>query len=215
MNIILLGLPGSGKGTQSEFISNKQNIPHISTGSLFRKADQDGTELGLVARQYTAKGELVPDEITIGIALERLDQDDCSQGFLLDGFPRNLAQAEALNQYAAARNKMIDHVIYIETDEALLLERLIGRRVCPACGKTFHLMNHPPQIDGQCDYCSAKLIQRADDSEETVKERLKVNRRLTDRLVEYYDSKSVLRTVSGSKEIHELSEDIAKLLQRD
>jgi adenylate kinase len=201
MNVILLGLPGAGKGTQARWICENQAIPHISTGDLFRKALQDETELGLLAKTYMSKGELVPDEVTIGLAMDRLDGSDCAKGFLLDGFPRNLVQAEALGEYLSRQSKQVDHVIYVEVDEHILLERLTGRRVCPGCSSTFHIVHNPPQAHGKCDSCQEALVHREDDQEATVAERLRINKDLTERLVHHYRSKGVLRTIDGSKDI--------------
>lgn len=150
MNIILLGLPGAGKGTQAKVIIENQRIPHISTGDLFRKAVKDETELGILANDYMSKGELVPDEVTIGIALQRLNNDDCLEGFLLDGFPRNIVQAQALEKHLASKSKKIDLAIYVEVDENILLERATGRRVCSGCGQTFHLTSMQPKVIDRC-----------------------------------------------------------------
>lgn len=208
MNLILLGLPGAGKGTQAKVIIESLRIPHISTGDLFRKAYKDKTELGLLANDYMSKGELVPDEVTIGIALQRLENPDCSVGFLLDGFPRNIDQASALEKYLDAKAKKIDHVIYVQVDENILLERLTGRRVCPGCGETFHIVSNPPKVFDRCNSCNEILIQREDDREETVKERLRVNYELTNQLVNYYKGQGVLKSINGSKDISEVTQDI-------
>jgi adenylate kinase len=213
MNIILLGLPGAGKGTQAKSIVDNCQIPHISTGDLFRKAYQAQTELGLLANAYMSKGELVPNEVTIGIAHRRLEDADCSEGFLLDGFPRNLVQADALEHYLTSRAKNIDHVIYVEVDMNLLLSRLTGRRVCSSCGETFHLASQPPKAAGQCDSCNGVLIQREDDREETVTERLRVNFDLTNSLVRYYEEKGILRTVDGSQDIAQVKQHILNVLR--
>lgn len=211
MNVILLGLPGAGKGTQAKVITESQHIPHISTGELFRKGFKDRTELGLLANDYMNKGELVPDDVTIGIALQRLENPDCSQGFLLDGFPRNIVQARALDKYLDTEEKKIDRVIYVKADENILLERLTGRRVCPGCGETFHLISNPPKVIDQCDSCNEILIQRNDDMKETVKERLRVNCELTNHLVHYYGEQGVLITVDGSQEIAKVTQDILSI----
>jgi adenylate kinase len=212
MNIILLGLPGAGKGTQAKLIVDNLSIPHISTGDLFRKAEQEGTTLGLLAQEYMSKGELVPDDVTIGIALSRLGEADCQRGFLLDGFPRSLAQAEALDAYLQSNSKHIDHVIYVKIDENLLFERLTGRRVCMNCGAAYHLRYNPPVNQDVCDACNHTLIQRDDDREETVKERLRVNRELTDMLTNYYSKTGLLRVVDGSQEIGRVSESILNII---
>ena len=168
MNLVLMGLPGAGKGTQAEKIVEKYNIPHISTGDMFRAAIKDGTELGLQAKSFMDKGELVPDEVTIGIVKERLAKDDCKQGFLLDGFPRTVAQAEALDSMLADLERPIDYVINVDVDKEILMERLTGRRICKECGATYHLVFNPPTKEGVCDRCGGELYQRADDNAETV-----------------------------------------------
>lgn len=211
MNIILLGLPGAGKGTQAKVIIENQRIPHISTGDLFRKAYKAKTELGVLANDYMSKGELVPDEVTIGIAQQRLDDSDCNKGFLLDGFPRNIVQAEALEKYLTSGAKKINHVIYVQVDSDTLLERLTGRRVCSGCGETFHLVSNPPKVIDRCDSCNNHLIQREDDREETVKERLRVNSELTGNLVHYYGKRGILKTIDGSRDIAEVTQDIVNV----
>ncbi|QHW30128.1 adenylate kinase [Paenibacillus rhizovicinus] len=214
MNIVLLGLPGSGKGTQAARITQELNIPHISTGDLLRKAYKEQTALGLLAHTYMSKGELVPDEVTIGIAFERLKRADCNNGFLLDGFPRNLFQAEALKKQLASMSKKIDKAIYIWMDEQILLKRITGRRVCSNCDETYHVVNHPPKIDSQCDLCHAVLVQREDDQEVTVKERLRVNGELTGELASYYRGAGILHTIIGLKSINEVTKDILQALRK-
>ena len=169
MNIILLGLPGSGKGTQAKVITERLHVPHISTGDLFRKAYKDKTELGLLANDYMSKGKLVPDEVTIGIALQRLNNSECDKGFLLDGFPRNNIQAQALEKHLDSEGKKIKFAIYVEVDKNILLNRLTGRRICSGCGETYHLMSNPPKVMNHCDFCNKIVIHREDDREETVK----------------------------------------------
>ncbi|WP_282943393.1 adenylate kinase [Paenibacillus sp. RC67] len=212
MNVILLGLPGAGKGTQAKIIVESQNIPHISTGDLFRKAVQDQTKLGLSAQEYMSKGVLVPDDITIGIALNRLEQTDCKRGFLLDGFPRNVEQAVALRKYLSSKSSIIDYVIYVEVSDELLLDRLTGRRVCSGCGETYHILNHPPIQPGICDTCSNPLVQREDDTEETVKKRLKVNKEQTELLCDFYHAEDKLRIVDGMQPIVNVTSEIKKML---
>ena len=175
MNLVLMGLPGAGKGTQAEKIVEKYGIPHISTGDMFRAAIKEGTELGLQAKSFMDQGNLVPDEVTIGIVRERLSKEDCAKGFLLDGFPRTVAQAEALENILSDLNKKIDYVINIDVDKEFLMERLTGRRICKSCGSTYHLVFNPPAKDGVCDRCGGELYQRADDNAETVQNRLEVN----------------------------------------
>jgi adenylate kinase len=208
MNIIMLGLPGAGKGTQAKIIAEHKNTPHISTGDLFRAAYQEKSPLGILAKDYMNKGELVPDEVTIGIALERLNHQDCHNGFLLDGFPRNGVQANSLEQFLDAQAKKINHVFFIHVSEELLLERLTGRRICLGCGSPYHIVHNPPKENDICDSCNQPLIQREDDRVKTVTERLKVNRELTDKLVEFYQKRNVLRTINGSQDMNQVTTDI-------
>ncbi|MDR9798217.1 adenylate kinase [Aeribacillus pallidus] len=212
MNLVLMGLPGAGKGTQAEKIVEKYNIPHISTGDMFRAAIKDGTELGLQAKSYMDKGELVPDEVTIGIVRERLGKNDTDIGFLLDGFPRTVAQAEALEQILKELNKEIDYVINIHVDQEILMERLTGRRICKNCGATYHLVFNPPKEEGICDKCGGNLYQRADDNAETVGNRLEVNLKQTKPLLDFYKSKGYLKNIDGQQEINKVFEDICNLL---
>ncbi|WAA09412.1 adenylate kinase [Fervidibacillus albus] len=212
MNLILMGLPGAGKGTQAEKIVEKYGIPHISTGDMFRQAIKEETELGLKAKSYMDKGELVPDEVTIGIVRERLSKDDCENGFLLDGFPRTISQAEALEQMLNELNKQIDSCIHIEVDQEILMERLTGRRICKSCGATYHLVFNPPQQSGVCDKCGGELYQRADDNAETVQNRLEVNMKQIQPLLDFYDQRGRLRTVDGKQDIREVFSDIETIL---
>lgn len=207
-----MGLPGAGKGTQAEKIVEKYNIPHISTGDMFRAAIKDGTELGLQAKSFMDKGELVPDEVTIGIVRERLSKDDCNQGFLLDGFPRTVPQAEALEVILTDLEKKIDYVINIEVDSAILLERLTGRRICKECGATYHLVFNPPSQEGTCDKCGGELYQRADDNAETVGTRLQVNIEQSKPLLDFYQEKGYLRNIDGQQEINKVFGDVEELL---
>ncbi|MED1489333.1 MULTISPECIES: adenylate kinase [Bacillus] len=212
MNLVLMGLPGAGKGTQAEKIVEKYEIPHISTGDMFRAAMKEGTELGLKAKSYMDKGELVPDEVTIGIVRERLSKDDCKKGFLLDGFPRTVAQAEALESIMSDLGKKIDYVINIDVDKDLLLERLTGRRICKSCGSTYHLVFNPPKVAGKCDRCGGELYQRADDNAETVQNRLDVNLKQAKPLLDFYGEKGYLKNIDGTQEINKVFEDIDQLL---
>ncbi len=199
MNLILMGLPGAGKGTQAEKIVEKYHIPHISTGDMFRQAVKDETELGLKAKSYMDKGELVPDEVTIGIVRERLSKDDCSNGFLLDGFPRTVHQAESLEQILTDLNKKIDYCINIQVDKEILMKRLTGRRICKSCGATYHLVFNPPAKDNMCDKCGGELYQRADDNAETVENRLEVNIKQQQPLLDFYQGKGYLVTIDGDQ----------------
>ncbi|KAF0816489.1 MULTISPECIES: adenylate kinase [Cytobacillus] len=212
MNLVLMGLPGAGKGTQAEKIVQKYGIPHISTGDMFRAAIKDETDLGLKAKSFMDKGELVPDEVTIGIVRERLSKDDCEKGFLLDGFPRTVAQADALENILSDLDKKIDYVINIDVDQSILMERLTGRRICKDCGATYHLVFNPPAKDGVCDRCGGELYQRADDNEATVQNRLDVNIKQTKPLLDFYETKGYLRNIDGQQDINKVFSDLDALL---
>ena len=198
MNLILLGAPGAGKGTQAEILCEKLGIPSISTGNILRAAIKDGTPTGIQAKSYIDAGKLVPDEVIIGIVNERLSQDDCAKGYILDGVPRTIAQAEALEKAGI----QFDAVISIEISEDEILRRMSGRRVCEACGSSYNVEAVPPRVEGVCDNCGGKLIQRKDDTPETVRERLKVYHTETEPLVDFYGDRGLLKrvAVSGSKE---------------
>ena len=212
MNIILMGLPGAGKGTQASEIVKKFPIPHISTGDMFRKAIKDETDLGKEAKSYMDRGELVPDEVTVGIVKERISEDDAKKGFLLDGFPRTIEQAEALNNIMSELDRNIDAVINIEVPEEELMNRLTGRRICEKCGTTYHLVFNPPKVDGICDIDGGKLYQREDDNPETVSNRLSVNVKQSKPILEYYNNKGVLKNIDGSKDIEEVTNDVIDIL---
>ncbi|MGM0414072.1 MAG: adenylate kinase [Bacillota bacterium] len=213
MNLVFLGLPGAGKGTQAKILAEKYNIPHISTGDIFRSAIKNQTPLGLKAKEYIDSGELVPDEVTNGIVKERLKDDDCSNGFILDGYPRTLDQAEALDVNLVELNKKLDLVIYTKVRESILIKRLTGRRICENCGATYHVEFNPPENDSVCDKCGGKLIQRDDDSEETVQKRINVNKDNTDRLINYYSDKNILVEIDAEKDIDEVSNDIIEVIE--
>lgn len=208
-----MGLPGAGKGTQAEKIVEKYGIPHISTGDMFRQAIQEQTPLGLQAKSFMDKGELVPDEITVGIVRERLSQKDCQYGFLLDGFPRTVAQAESLEQILAELGKQLHYCLYIKVDPDILKDRLTGRRICKSCGSTYHLQFNPPQQEGVCDQCGGQLYQRDDDAPETVQNRLAVNIQQMDPLINFYTEKGYLKTIDGEQDIDKVFNDIEQLLQ--
>lgn len=208
MRYVLLGPPGAGKGTQAAQFVEEYGVVHISTGDIFRSNIKDETELGLKVKSYLNEGKLVPDDLTIDLVWDRLDQDDAQHGFLLDGFPRTIAQAEAFDAGLEKRNLLLDGVIRIEVDEDILIRRLAGRRICSECGATYHVDNHPPQVAGICDVCGEELIQRADDSEDTVKGRIDVYKEQTSPLIDYYREKGVLIEVDGSKSVEEVFEDI-------
>lgn len=208
-----MGPPGAGKGTQAERIVDEFRIPHISTGDAFRLAMSQGTPLGVQAKSFVDQGLLVPDEITNGIVRERLEKPDCDKGFLLDGFPRTIAQAEALDEMLASMGKRIDHVINLKVDRDLLLGRLTGRRICKSCGATYHVLFNPPKVEGKCDKCSGELYQRSDDTEEKVGTRLDEYNNKTAPLLEYYSKKALLREVDGQQDIDEVTAQICSLLR--
>ena len=212
MKIILMGPPGAGKGTQAEKLVELYQIPHISTGDMFRKAQKDGTELGLKAKEYMEQGQLVPDEVTVGIVRERLAEADCKDGFLLDGFPRTVQQADALDGILKDLGMALDRVINIEVDKAFLVDRRTGRRVCRTCGATFHVVNKAPKVEGVCDKCGGELYQRNDDKIETVSNRLDVYAAQTAPLIEYYQSKGVMSSIDGSKSMEDVLADIRSAL---
>ncbi|MBQ3097289.1 MAG: adenylate kinase [Kiritimatiellae bacterium] len=197
MKIIFLGAPGAGKGTQAENVSNLYNIPAISTGAIIRESIKAGTEAGLRAKQFTDKGQLVPDEAVIAIIKERLALDDCKEGFILDGFPRTLAQAEALDKLGIE----IDFAVTIEVEDQAIIERMSGRRVCGKCGASYHVLYNPPAKEGVCDKCGEKLTIRDDDRPEVVADRLKVYHELTEPLKKFYDDKGRFQTVIGQVEV--------------
>ena len=212
MKIILMGPPGAGKGTQAEKLVELYQIPHISTGDMFRKAQKDGTELGLKAKSYMDQGQLVPDEVTVGIVKERLAEADCKDGFLLDGFPRTVQQADALDGILEELGMALDRVINIEVDKSFLVDRLTGRRVCRTCGATFHVTNKAPKVEGVCDKCGGELYQRNDDTVETVSNRLDVYAAQTAPLIEYYQSKGIMSSIDGSKSMEDVLADIRTAL---
>lgn len=213
MNFILMGLPGAGKGTQAEKIVEKYSIPHISTGDMFRAAIKEGTELGIKAKSFMDQGNLVPDEVTIGIVRERLGKDDCSKGFLLDGFPRTVAQAEALQQILADLDRKLDAVLNIEVNPEILLARLTGRRICKNCGATYHLIFNPPAQEGICDKCGGELYQRSDDNEETVGNRLAVNIEQSKPLVDFYNNLGLVKNINGEQEMGAVFADIDAVIR--
>lgn len=215
MRLILLGPPGAGKGTQAKNIVKAFNIPHISTGDIFRKNIAEKTHIGLKAKEYIDNGQLVPDDITIEICLERLNQQDCMNGFLLDGFPRTVRQADALEEFLKSRGLKLDAAINIIVPTDVLKRRLSGRRVCLNCGASFNVETNPPKVEGICDYCSSKLIQRYDDSIETVNERLEVYRRQTEPIIDYYAKKGLLQNINGCQDIAKVFEDICNALGRE
>ena len=208
MNLILLGAPGAGKGTQAELLIQKLGIPSISTGNMLREAIANGTETGLKAKSYMDNGLLVPDEVILGIVAERVAQPDCARGFILDGVPRTLAQAEALE----AKGVRIDHVVSIEVDDSEIEGRMTGRRVCGHCGASYHIVANPPKTEGICDHCGSELIIRKDDKPETVRHRLEVYHASTEVLKDFYQKLGRLRLVNGSQSIEGANEDILKVI---
>ena len=212
LRTILLGPPGAGKGTQAAKIVEKYKIPHISTGDIFRDNIKRGTELGKKAQEYMNRGELVPDDLVIEIATDRLLADDCKDGFLLDGFPRTVYQAEKLDEFLASRGGRIDHVIDIAVDKDELMSRLTGRRVCKACGASYHVVNIPPKKEGVCDVCGGELIQRADDNAETVANRIEVYEAQTMPLIAYYGKAGNISHIDGATGLDSVFADIVQAL---
>ena len=208
MNLILLGAPGAGKGTQAEILVKKLSIPAISTGNMLREAIANGTELGKKAKQHMDAGSLVPDELILGIVADRVAQPDCSNGFILDGMPRTLAQAEALENMGVK----IDHVVSIEVDDAVIEGRMTGRRVCPKCGASYHIVANPPKMEGVCNACGSELTIRKDDAPETVRKRLEVYHATTEVLKEFYGKLGRLCIVEGNQPIEKANEDILKAI---
>jgi len=213
VNILFMGPPGAGKGTQADVIVKEFGIPHISTGDAFRLAIKQGTPIGLKAKEYMDQGLLVPDDVTIGIVEERLQQPDCREGFLLDGFPRTLSQAEALDGILDRLNSGLDHVINLKVDRDKLLARLTGRRICKNCGATYHVVFNPPKQEGICDKCGGELYQRSDDNEESVGTRLDEYINKTAPLLTFYENKGLLRQMNGEQDIDQVSQEIVSLLR--
>ena len=208
MKLILLGAPGAGKGTQAETISKELGIPTISTGNMLREAIQNQTPIGLEAKRFMDNGQLVPDDVIIGIVRERVARDDCGNGYILDGVPRTIAQAEALERMGVD----IDNVVSIEIEDAVIEARMSGRRVCPQCGSTYHITAHPPKTDGICDNCGSELIIRKDDRAETVRDRLAVYHMLTEPLKDFYAKRGKLRVVQGNQPINAVYREILTAL---
>lgn len=208
MKLILLGPPGAGKGTQAANIVNEYKAVHISTGDIFRKNIKENTELGKKAKEYMEKGLLVPDELVVELVADRLKQDDVKDGFLLDGFPRTVNQAEALDKVLESLNGKIDKVINIEVDKSKLVERAVGRRICRDCGATYHISFNPSKAEGRCDVCEGELYQRADDVEETVEKRIQVYLDETQPLIDYYTKSGAIVTIDGDQDINKVFEDI-------
>ncbi len=212
MKIIMLGAPGAGKGTQAIRIASKYNIPHISTGDIFRSNIKAGTELGMKARSFMDKGALVPDDITIGMLMDRIHQDDCRGGYVLDGFPRTIPQAECLTQALQGSGESIDYAIDVDVPDENIVNRMGGRRACVGCGATYHIEFNPPKSEGICDICGKELTLRDDDKPETVKKRLSVYHDQTQPLIDYYKSFGKLKQVDGTQNMDKVFEDIVSIL---
>jgi len=213
LRLVLLGPPGAGKGTQASAIIKKYNIPHISTGDIFRANIKKGTELGKKAKAYMDKGQLVPDELVVSIVKDRLLEDDCKDGFLLDGFPRTVKQAEALDDELTKMELKLDHVINIDVESDELIKRAVGRRICKNCGATYHIEFNPPKKEEECDVCGGELYQRDDDTEKTVANRIEVYLKETKPLVDYYTKKGIIFSVDGKQAIEDVFKDIVKSLE--
>ena len=212
MKIILLGPPGAGKGTQAKSICNKFLIPHISTGDIFRRHISELTPLGIEAKKYIDIGQLVPDQLTIDIVKERLKHKDCERGYLLDGFPRTVLQAEALDKFLSDNGQKIDTALLIQVPKGFILDRMTGRRVCLSCGASYHIKYNPPKANGKCEICGSDVIQRKDDETNTVSERLDVYDRQTEPLINYYKSRNILSVVDGTQPINDVFKSICGIL---
>ncbi len=215
MKIVMLGAPGAGKGTQAIKIADKYDIPHISTGDIFRANIKGGTELGQKAKSYIDKGELVPDEVTIGMLLDRIAQDDWKNGYVLDGFPRTIPQAESLTEALKSQGDRIDFALNIDVPDEAIIKRMSGRRACPKCGATYHIVYAAPKTENICDKCGTELIIRSDDKPETVKDRLNVYHQQTEPLIAYYKTAGVLREVDGTQELPKVFEDVVAILSEN
>lgn len=212
MKIIMLGAPGAGKGSQASRIAKEYQLPHISTGDIFRANLKEETELGKRAKSFMDKGELVPDDITIAMLLDRIHKEDCKNGYILDGFPRTIPQAEALKEALAKKDEKIDLALDVEASDELIIKRMAGRRTCPACGAIYHIVTLPPKTEGICDRCGADLIQRKDDNEETVKNRLKIYHEVTEPLISYYQKEGILEEIDGAEELDKVFEKVKRII---
>ena len=212
MKIIMLGAPGAGKGTQAQMIADKYGIPHVSTGDIFRENVKNGTELGMEAKKYMDQGALVPDELTVRILLDRVAQDDCKKGYVLDGFPRTIPQAEVLDKALTELGDKIDYAVNVDVPDENIINRMSGRRACVNCGATYHVVHIPPKKEGICDTCSSELILRDDDKPETVKNRLDVYHKQTQPLIDFYEAKGVLRSVDGTVDMKDVFASIVNIL---
>lgn len=214
MKIILLGTPGGGKGTQAKLICEHFDIPHISTGDIFRGKIKEGTAEGKEISEYTGKGQLVPDRITISLVEERLKNDDCKKGFLLDGFPRDEKQAQALDRIMNKKNDQINFVFLIDVPKEIIVDRILGRRVCPKCGESYHIKYNPPKVSGKCDVCGTALIHRADDQEEIILDRLAIYNQTTEPILEFYEKKGILHKIKGDGGIQDIFAQISEVLNK-
>ncbi len=212
MKIIMLGAPGAGKGTQAKQIADKYSIPHISTGDIFRANIKNGTELGKKAKKYMDQGALVPDELTCDLVMDRIQQDDCKNGFVLDGFPRTIPQAEALDAALGKINEKMDYAIDVDVPDENIVNRMSGRRACLNCGATYHLISIPPKVEGICDRCGSEIVLREDDKPETVQKRLKVYHEQTQPLIDYYKNQGILKSVDGTQPMDEVFKAIVTIL---
>ena len=212
MKIIMLGAPGAGKGTQAQMIADKFNIPHISTGDIFRANIKNGTELGKKAKEFMDKGQLVPDELTVQLLLDRVANDDCKNGYVLDGFPRTIPQADVRDSELTKLGDKVDFAINVDVPDENIVRRMSGRRACLKCGATYHIEHIPPKKEGICDKCGSELVQREDDKPETVQNRLSVYHEQTQPLIDYYDKKNILKTVDGTKDMQEVFSNIVGIL---
>lgn len=212
MKLIMLGAPGAGKGTQAKKIAAKYQIPHISTGDIFRANIKAGTELGMKAKSYMDQGQLVPDEVTIGMLLDRISQNDCQNGYVLDGFPRTIPQAESLTAALKERGEKMDYAVNVDVPDANIVERMSGRRACLGCGATYHIVYNAPKAEGICDACGEKLVLRDDDKPETVQKRLSVYHEQTQPLIDYYKQEGILAEVDGTQDMEKVFQDIVKIL---
>ncbi len=212
MKIIMLGAPGAGKGTQAKKIAEKYQIPHISTGDIFRANIKGGTELGMKAKSYMDQGQLVPDDVTIGMLLDRISEADCAGGYVLDGFPRTIPQAESLTRALQERGEKMDYAVNVDVPDQAIVNRMSGRRACLACGATYHIVYNAPKKDGVCDSCGESLVLRDDDKPETVQKRLAVYHDQTQPLIDYYQQAGILATVDGTKDLNDVFADITAIL---
>ena len=212
MKLVMLGAPGAGKGTQAKRIAAKYQIPHISTGDIFRANIKAGTELGMKAKSYMDQGQLVPDEVTIGMLLDRISQDDCAGGYVLDGFPRTIPQAESLTNALASRGEKLDYAVNVDVPDENIVTRMSGRRACLGCGATYHIVYNAPKKEGICDVCGEKLVLRDDDKPETVQKRLAVYHDQTQPVIDYYKQEGILAEVDGTQDMDKVFQDIVKIL---